>query len=184
LSSSAKGARAAGAAVIWLLLAGVGVNVPLAFLKPGLLGLFIAGMLVALVVHASRWVPCALYAVALGIGGFIGLGATASFIGTGVEIDKPTWVMGHGLSAVFVVFGLATLERQGWSPRWPAGIALGDASYVLYLVHWPIISFICTASVRAGLSGLPGATLAWLVLLHHKFRRWFRGKRRMQHWHR
>jgi exopolysaccharide production protein ExoZ len=156
---------AAGAAVVWLLLAGVGVDVPLAFLRPGLLGLFVAGMLVALVVRAGRWVPYAPYAVALGIGGFIGLGATASFTGTGLNFEGPTWVMAYGLSAAFVVFGLATLERQGWSPRWPAGVALGDASYALYLVHYPIISIICKASVRAGLSGLPGAALAWLATL-------------------
>lgn len=164
IASRILGCFAAGAAVIWLLLAGVGVNVPLAFLRPGLLGLLVAGMLVALVVRAGRWVAWAPYAVTLGIGGFIGLGGTASFTDE-PNFEGATWVMAYGLSAAFVVFGLATLERQGWSPRWPVGVALGNASYALYLVHYPIISIICKASVRAGLSGLAGAGVAWLATL-------------------
>jgi peptidoglycan/LPS O-acetylase OafA/YrhL len=164
IASRTIGCLAAAAAIIWFLLAGIGVDVPLSFLRSSLLGLFVAGMLVALVVRAGHWVPSAPYAVAIGIGGFIGLGVTASFTST-LNFEGATWVMAYGLSAALVVFGLATLERQGWSPRWPAGVALGDASYVLYLVHYPLISIVCKAGVRAGLSGFPGAALAWLATL-------------------
>jgi exopolysaccharide production protein ExoZ len=164
ITSRTAGCLAAGAVISSRLLVGVGVDTPLAFLSSALLGLFAAGMLVALAVRRGRWVPTAPYAVAAGVGGFIGLGAMATFIGT-INFEGPAWVTAYGLSASLVVFGLATLERRGWAPRWPAGIALGDASYALYLLHYPLTSMVCKARVRTGLSGLPGAALTWLAAL-------------------
>ena len=164
ITSRTAGCFAAVAAISSLLLAGVGVDTPLAFLRSALLGLFAAGMLVALAVREGRWVPAAPYAVAIGVGGFIGLGAMATCIGT-IDFEGSAWVTAYGLSASLVVFGLATCERQGWSPRWPAGVALGDASYALYLVHYPLISLVCKAGVRTGLSGLAGAAVTWLTAL-------------------
>lgn len=42
---------------------------------------------------------------------------------------------------------------------------LGDASYALYLIHYPLISIVCKAAIALGLSGLLGATITYVVAL-------------------
>jgi peptidoglycan/LPS O-acetylase OafA/YrhL len=42
---------------------------------------------------------------------------------------------------------------------------LGDASYSLYLVHFPLISALCKLVVALGLTGVLGATVAFPVIL-------------------
>ena len=69
------------------------------------------------------------------------------------------------LAGVLLVFGLVTLERQGWKPRWRRGLLLGDASFALYLIHAPVASVVCKVAIAIGLAGLLGASIAWLVAL-------------------
>jgi peptidoglycan/LPS O-acetylase OafA/YrhL len=40
---------------------------------------------------------------------------------------------------------------------------LSDASYAMYLLHFPIISLLCKVLVLAGLQGMLGATLAFAL---------------------
>jgi exopolysaccharide production protein ExoZ len=42
---------------------------------------------------------------------------------------------------------------------------LGDASYALYLIHYPLISVLCKLMKVAGFNGLPGALVAFPAIL-------------------
>lgn len=46
-------------------------------------------------------------------------------------------VIAFGSAASLIVFGVALLERKAKAPAWM--VALGDASYALYLLHMPVI---------------------------------------------
>jgi exopolysaccharide production protein ExoZ len=50
------------------------------------------------------------------------------------EIWRPFW---WGAPAAAIVAGALAIDEAGATPRWPWALALGDASYALYLVHMP-----------------------------------------------
>jgi peptidoglycan/LPS O-acetylase OafA/YrhL len=64
----------------------------------------------------------------------------------------------YAVPAFLLVLGVVLVERR-WSPRAPRALVfLGDASYSLYLVHWPLIRIIGPGLADAW-SGHP-----WLIL--------------------
>jgi exopolysaccharide production protein ExoZ len=73
--------------------------------------------------------------------------------------------LAFGIASAVVIWGLVTLENEGQLavPRWMA--YLGDASYALYLLHSPLISLFCKIAVTLGLSGVGGASLAYVTIL-------------------
>lgn len=76
-----------------------------------------------------------------------------------------TW----GLPAVALVAGAVTIEtRGGLKDVWPLRF-LGDASYSIYLVHWPVLSLLGYAMDRKALVYLPvgiGTSLAVGIAVH------------------
>ncbi len=92
------------------------------------------------------------------------------FLGTGlvetfglVEWWKPARTWSYGLGATAMVMGLAAGAIQ--PPRWLS--FLGDASYAIYLVHLPAMSFGSVIALKLGAPwGLPPlVAMAGLVLL-------------------
>lgn len=140
-------------------------RVPLGFLVPMRLMLFAAGMLVALVVRSGMWAPAGRPAALAGATGFFVLAVVVSLGGGTYTLNTPIWSALFGAAAALLIFGLAVMERQGWKPRWQAGVHLGDASYALYLAHYPIISVVCKAAVVIGLAGLVGAAITWVAAI-------------------
>jgi peptidoglycan/LPS O-acetylase OafA/YrhL len=55
----------------------------------------------------------------------------AGFVGLLVTDAIPV----HALSAAAIVLGALSWERSGRLPLWSLGVALGDASYSIYLSH-------------------------------------------------
>lgn len=95
-------------------------------------------------------------------------------IGTVVFLAAAAWddvtgqrlVFLYGLASAAIVLGLVKAEERG-SIRitWEWAITLGDASYALYLVHYPLISVLCKIGVKLGLHGAWGMAIASPVII-------------------
>lgn len=59
-----------------------------------------------------------------------------------LQSDTPT-NLSFGIGAMLIILGMSALEREGrlGVPRWLA--FFGEASYAIYLVHFPVISVAC-----------------------------------------
>jgi exopolysaccharide production protein ExoZ len=64
-----------------------------------------------------------------------------------------------GLSAVVVVTGAVLLERWGWRIRSALVMAVGDASYILYLSHPYITQVVQKLGLRIHATGLVSVAL-------------------------
>jgi exopolysaccharide production protein ExoZ len=142
---------------------------PFGFLKIWPFALCGAGMFVGFAVRARWCEQHARTALTLGAIAFV---ATVACIKA--RIFFPDAVAGwdinlrpaaFGAVACLLLFGLVTLERQGWRPQWRAGLVLGDASYALYLLHVPVMGVVLKLAVAAGLAGLASAWLSWSTAL-------------------
>jgi peptidoglycan/LPS O-acetylase OafA/YrhL len=138
---------------------------PLDFMKFHFFLLFAAGMVVGWLLRRELWSSFALPAATAGGVGFVGV-CTLAALDSSLDVTTVDSGLGIplliGASASLTIFGLVTLERQGWNFASRSGGLLGDASYVLYLLHYPIISMVCKISLAAGLSGFSGALIAWV----------------------
>jgi peptidoglycan/LPS O-acetylase OafA/YrhL len=73
---------------------------------------------------ANRWLlVCAIVAAGL------------TMIAAAITTIGPRNAIIVGFSSTVLVFGAVLLDKAGLSVRWPILILLGDASYVIYLVH-------------------------------------------------
>lgn len=85
----------------------------------------------------------------------------AAFAGLGLMLDYTDWLGGHvsvilfGLASTAFVVGSAEAEKAGRITA-PRGLKLlGDASYALYLVHYPMLSVLARVFMLAPLRGIP-----------------------------
>ncbi len=72
----------------------------------------------------------------------------------------------YGLLSGVVILALVQSEDSGQiqiKSRWIP--LLGDSSYVLYLIHYPLISVLCKVFVFLGLAGVVGATIAYPLII-------------------
>jgi exopolysaccharide production protein ExoZ len=61
--------------------------------------------------------------------------AGLTMIATAVNLIGPANAVIVGCTSTIMVLGAVLLDKGGVSVRWPALILLGDASYVIYLIH-------------------------------------------------
>jgi peptidoglycan/LPS O-acetylase OafA/YrhL len=120
--------------------------------------LFLVGVLVASA-RASISPAVTLALLFLGVCGFIAVGMSEVYVGSWQLIWR---TLCYGIAAALVVGALARAPFP--VPRWLVG--LGDASYVVYLVHLPAMNCAAILLAMTGLQrGLaPMATLVLLVL--------------------
>jgi peptidoglycan/LPS O-acetylase OafA/YrhL len=148
-----------------------GLPFPLPFLNAAYFALFAMGVLAGLAVRGRRWRSAARPAAAFGALTLFSVVAAAGLNRAFPETaPHPGWLAECsllGLGSTLLIFGLATAEKcpHSIAPSWRAGLLLGDMSYVLYLVHYPVISIACKIGKSAGLSGTAGATLCGAVTL-------------------
>lgn len=128
--------------------------------------LFGMGMAVAAATASSRVVVRrpVLYA---GAGAILFLAVAAdAVVGTDVFLQRRTILF--GVASSLIVFGVVRAEDQGrvfGGQRWVQ--LIGDSSYALYLIHFPIISILCKVLMVVGLKkgSVWGASTAYLVIL-------------------
>ena len=80
------------------------------------------------------------------------------------------WVIDRRLCFGFfsgvIILGLVRAESSGQFRMKVSALALlGDASYSLYLIHFPLISILCKIMVSIGLVGTLGALIAFPAVL-------------------
>ncbi len=143
-----------------------GLVFPWSFVLSDYIYLFIFGIVVACVVLRRE----------------IGMRAGSVFLYAGVAgcvvhavstmVDRPMSkgleVPFLGLSSAAVVLGMVVYEKHGRAVLAHRFFQLfGDASYSLYLIHFPVITILCKVSMRAGLKGMGfgGAMIAFVVMV-------------------
>jgi peptidoglycan/LPS O-acetylase OafA/YrhL len=117
---------------------------------------FLAGMGVGMLLR-HRQVPAPRVVASAGILLFLGSGLVEDFYG---PMPTAMQTICFGLASAGMILGLAEAERSGLI-RVPRLLAyLGDASYSIYLVHFPALSLIAKLSKAIALDQyLPGAIL-------------------------
>lgn len=123
---------------------------------------FLLGCLAAYLVLQKRFKPKSLFLLLLGTSCFIAFGlaqAERSF-----TIDP---VLAYGIPSALIVVGTAALDRQRSRPLPRSLAVLGDASYSIYLTHYPCLSALLKLTVAADLINVMGypATISVLLLI-------------------
>ena len=103
---------------------------------------FLAGCLVAgLIAHGvtRHWRAALVLAGVTTAGGIAVVSLTHTLPFEGVMADSRTRVFVWGLPAALTVYGFVAAEKHGFArpPRWL--LAVGDASYAIYLTHFPVM---------------------------------------------
>ncbi|NIE63988.1 acyltransferase [Burkholderia sp. Ax-1719] len=158
----------AAAAVLLLALAwGTCLNqtctFPAAFFAQHYVALFALGALTALVNRALTGLRFPMGVAVLGMIAFVSIGAATDL---GIVARAAGSSLGYGLASCAIILGLVKAEDRGAIFGANRGVqVLGDASYALYLLHFPMISVLSKVAVKAGLTGVVGATAAYFAIL-------------------
>jgi len=161
--------RLAGAILIATYLIGLGFGLssfgfPFSFLFSDYILLFIMGMLVSHLTSYSSSLKS--YAKNFALIGLFVYSLTAVADITKPEVIESYEAVLYGFGCSLVVLALVLFEKQGIIVlKHKFFQLLGNASYALYLIHYPLISILCKFSLLIGLKdlGMLGALFAYLV---------------------
>jgi len=142
------------------------VHFPLSFISNYYIYLFIMGMMVSLYLSSKKTeARKPILYLATGIIIFIltiiDFFCTESILGNKVALS-------YGVASSFLILGLVQLEIKGYIiGNQKIFQILGDSSYALYLIHYPIISVLCKLLVFFGVNkyGYTGAIISYLFIL-------------------
>lgn len=123
---------------------------------------FVVGVAAAWAVRRLPALRMAMPIMWLALAGYVGI-ALAPQLSSGHVVLQHSELISVGLAAVILVCLVNSEEArpQRSGSRWVQ--RLSDASYAMYLLHFPIISLVCKMVVLAGVQGALGATLALLL---------------------
>lgn len=136
---------------------------PWDFVFSPLIALFFLGVGAATLLRRTRW---PLRPVVLLVPSAVALALMAVYEAwSGQTAMAPFRYAAFGLCATGLLLGLARLEERGVAlARGPIARSLGDASYALYLLHFPIISALCKLTAKWGLTGPLAAAASFAVI--------------------
>jgi peptidoglycan/LPS O-acetylase OafA/YrhL len=106
---------------------------------------FFCGMAVAVSIR-RRWIHWPHLAAIVGLTLFLGVGVYESW-GPKFPIEWPPRHIGYAVGAALALYGLAGAEILGRLRPPPTLVALGGASYSLYLIHVIILMFVRQAAL-------------------------------------
>jgi exopolysaccharide production protein ExoZ len=138
---------------------------PLMFLSQDYVLLFPLGMGVSMVCGSGRFNARRPFFYA-GIGAWIFLLVALDTV-TGANLFTEWKTILYGLGSALIIFGLVQAEDKGRFIRkhnWMQ--LLGDSSYALYLMHYPLISFLCKVCMSFKLNkyGFIGAFVSYISI--------------------
>ena len=141
-----------------------GCEFPRSFFTNAIALLFVMGAMVAVCERRGLAVRSPLALAGAGTFIFLSLGVA--------EVLAPSFrstVSEHialGLASCLTIAGLLSWEKaQAHKVSLGALVLLGDASYVLYLLHYPLIIVLCKLAVRVLPRTVPGAAIAYVLIL-------------------
>lgn len=94
--------------------------------------------------------------------------ATIAFVATQYRAtyQKPLFDLAYGFVSAVLIFALARYDRQQKDEVKPNRFGvIGDSSYALYLIHFPLVSILSKIAVLALPKTLGGASVAFLFLV-------------------
>jgi peptidoglycan/LPS O-acetylase OafA/YrhL len=145
----------------WAALGGTS-QFPVSFFANELMLLFAMGVCAALLVRGTWRLVSPGRVAALATAAFFVIGAWAVWRN---DPHNPWFNLGYGLFGAVAIVALTQAERAQ-----PARFAsrtmalLGDASYALYLIHFPLIAVLCKLVVALGLRGRAGSGVAFVAI--------------------
>lgn len=164
VASRVFGAAVIAAIVVLYLFQPFGHDFPFGFFQKEWLLLFALGGLVAWINSSALSIRFPRLLALFGIILFMANGLSEVFA---VSIEPGSGSLIYGVASACIILGLIRAELAGtanaWKPGW--AILLGDASYALYLIHFPLISIICKVAIMLGLSGIMGAIVTYIIAL-------------------
>ena len=95
---------------------------------------------------------------------FFGIGVLAETLEGGLPL--PLLHLGYGVFASVLIVALVQAEQRApgrFRNRFTA--VVGDASYALFLLHFPLLALLTRLAVAAGLQGVGGMLLAFVFIL-------------------
>lgn len=126
--------------------------------------LFGIGAMLAVARKRDLLMPRPIAAAAACAAALIVLGSVEAVYGTAIlPMDR---MLAFGVFSGVALFALVQAEQHGLlrvQNRWVS--LLGDSSYALYLIHFPIVSLGCKAMIFSGLHGAFGAGIAYATIL-------------------
>lgn len=123
--------------------------------------LFGMGMAVAWLLRHAR-IPAPATLAACGTVLFLAVGMEDSYLH---EMHPEIRSLLYGLGSSLALIGFVVLERQG-RVRAPRLMRLiGDASYSIYLTHFPVLSLLAKIMMAAGLKTALPATVSYLLMV-------------------
>jgi peptidoglycan/LPS O-acetylase OafA/YrhL len=134
---------------------------PRTFFANSLMLLFGMGMATARLVQSDWRLRRPLWVAATAGVLFFSVGAAEAVFGK--EPNHAGLNLGYGLCAAAVIVALVQAERERPGRFDNRSITVvGDASYAMYLIHFPMIAVLCKAAVALGLHGPTGAGVAFI----------------------
>jgi peptidoglycan/LPS O-acetylase OafA/YrhL len=137
---------------------------PRSFFANDLFLLFGLGVVIAHLIRGRRWLQRPRLLACVAAAGFLACAMLETTLGPESFAVDRSLVYG-GFSGVLLL-ALVQAEDAGQLTirrRWP--VLLGDASYALYLIHYPLIIAWCKLLHALGLNGAAGAAIAFCPIL-------------------
>jgi peptidoglycan/LPS O-acetylase OafA/YrhL len=135
------------------------------FLSRGYVWLFGMGMAVAALHGARRWSLRA--PLRLAAAGAFGFALIALDKVLRLDLLAHWRIMLYGVASAAMILGLARAEDSGkvLGAQRPMQL-LGDSSYALYLIHFPLISLLCKVFLAVHLDrlGIPGVVMSFFLM--------------------
>jgi peptidoglycan/LPS O-acetylase OafA/YrhL len=145
---------------VWEAIAHTG-QFPYSFFANSLMLLFGMGMATAWLLQSGWRMPKPLAVAAVAGVLFFCVGAAEAIFGKEPHYAKLN--LAYGLCAAVVIFALVQAERERPGRFENRTVAvLGDASYAMYLIHFPLIAVLCKVAVALGLHVFWGAVVAFI----------------------
>jgi peptidoglycan/LPS O-acetylase OafA/YrhL len=123
---------------------------------------FLVGVAAAWIAKRLPRLPTAMPIMWLALAGYVAIAFMRP-----VSDGQWTWLqsglLSVGLAGAILVCLVNAEDAQAQRPPAVWVQRLSDASYAMYLLHFPIISLLCKVAVLAGLQGMLGATLAFAL---------------------